>query len=428
MTPRPPGPRVMRRPARWVAPATLAAWLIAAPELRAEPAPDEPDREDAVASPAGSTSPVSMAEALGIDLATLVVPPPQPPALRTPQDDIRRLLRPEHSLLEARERLDLHIRERSARLARLEQTEALLTTDLERATADFNAMTAARDAEREVVRTRLRVMDRLQSRSPRRWRLGTSGAMRDLDRVARVERMEAEERLLEADRQRVTRYQTQLAAWRSARADLARRRANLLHTRETIVHLSQELAWDREEKSALEEAVRTKPEFFAVHAREMEALDPLLADKVRDVVDPEHQRLYIEETRGSLAMPIRNPDVVARFGVRTHAQLETRTVHRGIVLVPARPADTTEIRAIYWGYIAYTGWIRGLGRIVIVDHTQGYASIYAHIDQVTVEIGEKVRTGQPIATLGDTGSFWGPRLYLELRKDGRAINPLPWLR
>ncbi|TNF29330.1 MAG: hypothetical protein EP329_16030, partial [Deltaproteobacteria bacterium] len=394
-----------------------------------DPAPAADD--NATATAAAPVAPVAppvavdedgeaLPDVASIDLDTLVVDAPVAPEARHPDQDIRRLLRPERSILAATETLDQNIRRRGARLAWHEALEARLSADLDRATADFEALTAARDSERSIVRDRLRTMIRIRAMPSARVFLRATG-------YANYQaRLEALERLYEADRRRVVAYRAQLAAWNVAKADLARRRKNLANEQETIAYLRQELAWDREERSALEHAVREQPEFNAEHAREIEAIDAVLVEQAKGWTNPSYQRLYIAETKGQLASPLRNGDVVSRYGViKSNGVTTTR---RGIEMVPNRPTDRDEVRAIYWGYVAYTGWIRGLGRVVVLDHTLGYVSIYAHLDVIEVAVGQKVRTGEPLGTVGDTGSFYGKRLYLELRKDGKAMNPAPWLR
>lgn len=128
-------------------------------------------------------------------------------------------------------------------------------------------------------------------------------------------------------------------------------------------------------------------------------------------------------------MPIRNPDVVGGFGTRNY--LGVKSVWHGIHLVPMRApkdAERVDIRAIYWGWVAWTGWIQGLGKVVIVDHTMGYTSLYAHLASIDVKAGEKVKTGTPLGAMGATESFFGARLYMELRKDGQALDALSWMR
>ena len=92
------------------------------------------------------------------------------------------------------------------------------------------------------------------------------------------------------------------------------------------------------------------------------------------------------------------------------------------------PGERTDVRSIYWGYVAWTGWLTGLGKVVIVDHTMGYASLYAHLASIDVKVGDKVGTGATLGAMGATESFFGPRLYLELRKDGAALDPMPWFK
>jgi len=396
-----------------------------------EPTPDDgapPD--DGATAPlpvAGTAAPADLAEpdlppVDEVDLDTLVVPRPAPPEARHPEEDIRRLLRPERSILEATERLDQHIRDRDTRVTWQEGLEARLDADLTRATADFEALTAARDAERAIVRQRLATMIRIRAMP------ATRILLRSKSHADYSARLEALERLYETDRRRVVAYREQLAAWNTARVDLARRRQNLANTQETLAYLRQELAWDREERAALVSAVREQPEFYAEYAREIEALDDVVAELARGWTDPRYPRLYTAETKGGLAPPVRNGDVVGRYGIRKHPKFGTTSVSRGIEMVPNRPTERDEARAIYWGYVAYTGWIRGLGRVVVLDHTLGYVSIYAHLDLIEVAVGQKVKTGEAVGTLGDTGSFYGTRLYLELRKDGKAVDPLPWFK
>ena len=65
---------------------------------------------------------------------------------------------------------------------------------------------------------------------------------------------------------------------------------------------------------------------------------------------------------------------------------------------------------------------------MIVDHGQRYYTIYAHLSDLLKKTGEPVQRGEPIALVGDSGSLNGTRLYFEIRKDGKALNPIPWFK
>jgi septal ring factor EnvC (AmiA/AmiB activator) len=77
--------------------------------------------------------------------------------------------------------------------------------------------------------------------------------------------------------------------------------------------------------------------------------------------------------------------------------------------------------------VRFAGWFRGYGRMVIVDHGDRFFTVSGHLDTVRVEAGAAVAPGEPIGTVGDTGSLSGPRLYFEIREGSEAVDPLAWL-
>jgi murein DD-endopeptidase MepM/ murein hydrolase activator NlpD len=79
-------------------------------------------------------------------------------------------------------------------------------------------------------------------------------------------------------------------------------------------------------------------------------------------------------------------------------------------------------------HVIYTGWFKGYGNLIIMDHGNEYYTLYAHIADIEAKEGEDVRQGQRIGTVGDTGSLAGPRLYFEVRYQGKPQDPEQWLR
>jgi len=86
------------------------------------------------------------------------------------------------------------------------------------------------------------------------------------------------------------------------------------------------------------------------------------------------------------------------------------------------------IRAVYGGTVLYRGWLKGYGNLIILDHGTGYYTLYAHASELLVAEGDRVKAGQGIARVGETGSLAGPRLYFEIRYQGRPEDPEQWLR
>ncbi len=97
---------------------------------------------------------------------------------------------------------------------------------------------------------------------------------------------------------------------------------------------------------------------------------------------------------------------------------------KGIVI---SASEGTEVRAISDGRVLLADWLQGYGLVVVVEHGKGDMSIYGYNQSTLVKVGQQVRAGQPIALAGSSGGQQQPALYFEIRRQGRAVNPLPWL-
>ena len=94
------------------------------------------------------------------------------------------------------------------------------------------------------------------------------------------------------------------------------------------------------------------------------------------------------------------------------------------VFIPSNEGNN--VRSIFHGRIAFAEWMRGLGLLVIVDHGDGYMSLYGHNQSLFKQVGEWVNAGDRIATVGNSGGNTQAGLYFEIRKQGKAINPASW--
>src|SRR5213080_3110077 len=127
--------------------------------------------------------------------------------------------------------------------------------------------------------------------------------------------------------------------------------------------------------------------------------------------------------RGRLPWPAEGR-IVVPFGAQVHPRFGTRTFRNGVDI---EAAEGTDVTTVYAGHVIYTGWFKGYGNLIIVDHGSEYYTLYAHIAEIEVKEGEDVRQGQRIGTVGDTASLAGPRLYFEVRYQGKPQNPVEWL-
>lgn len=122
---------------------------------------------------------------------------------------------------------------------------------------------------------------------------------------------------------------------------------------------------------------------------------------------------------GGLGWPVAG-NLLASFGGR----LPDGRRSDGVLI--AAPAGAT-IKAVADGTVVFADWMTGYGNILIVDHGNGYMSLYAHADGLLKDPGTPVRRGDPVATVGTSGGQDQAALYFELRRNGTPVNPASWL-
>ncbi len=128
--------------------------------------------------------------------------------------------------------------------------------------------------------------------------------------------------------------------------------------------------------------------------------------------------------RGKLELPVRAGRIEVAFGKVVNPRFNTITVQKGLDI---RAPPGTPVRAVAPGVVAWAGWLRGYGNVVVVDHGAGYHTLVAHLAESMRAVGARLSEGEVLGTVGDTGSLKGPYLYFEIRQRGLAVDPAGWL-
>lgn len=111
--------------------------------------------------------------------------------------------------------------------------------------------------------------------------------------------------------------------------------------------------------------------------------------------------------------------ITSRFGERWGEQ------HSGIDIAAAKGSPN---KAADGGVVKFAGWSGNYGKLVIIDHENGYTTYYGHNDTIKVKVGQRVARGDVIGTVGETGRATGPHLHFEVRKNGVPVNPLKYIK
>jgi len=141
-------------------------------------------------------------------------------------------------------------------------------------------------------------------------------------------------------------------------------------------------------------------------------------------------RVEIEQlTRTLVGIPLRRPiagegEVMSGFGVRIDPFLSRPAMHTGLDL-RAEIGDPILVTAN--GTVTAAGWSGGYGKMVEVDHGNGFVTRYGHMSEIDVKVGQPVKSGQSLGKVGTTGRSTGPHLHYETRIDGEAVDPQRFL-
>jgi septal ring factor EnvC (AmiA/AmiB activator) len=220
-------------------------------------------------------------------------------------------------------------------------------------------------------------------------------------------------RMEEAERQREKARAGMLAYKRSTEKQLDEIRTVKRDKRVYLTKITQE---KESNERALQELERSASRIDGL-LRELETRRRAAAAK------PPSGTQALRGMKGSLPWPA-DGSVITYFGRQKHPTFNTFVQRKGIEI---RTTEGSTIRAVMPGTVVYADWLKGYGLVIIVDHANGYFSLYAHASKILTTVGAQVGASQVIGETGDTGMTGENTLYFELREGAEPVDPLQWL-
>lgn len=154
--------------------------------------------------------------------------------------------------------------------------------------------------------------------------------------------------------------------------------------------------------------------------RDLQTLITGLEEALADIPAEHPQQLAFVGLRGRLPWPA-SGRIVNRFGSPKLGAL----VWDGVMI---SAPEGREVRAVHHGRVAFADWLRGFGLMLIVDHGDGYMTLYGHNQSLFKEAGDWVEVGEPVALVGSSGGREQAGVYFGIRYQGRAVDPAKWCR
>ena len=142
--------------------------------------------------------------------------------------------------------------------------------------------------------------------------------------------------------------------------------------------------------------------------------------KLSAIIQAEINLTGLSKLKNKLSWPVKGR-MLHRFGTRKQGYLKWKGV---LITAPI----SRQVQTIHNGTVLFSDWLKGYGLLTVIDHGNGYMSLYAHNQTLLKSVGDRVETGEPIALIGQSGGLDQSGLYFEIRHQGKALNPKLWCR
>ena len=232
------------------------------------------------------------------------------------------------------------------------------------------------------------------------------------------------EELVALQREAATR-RDELAANEAAQAEETRRLERERAARAAVAKkLAGDIAQGRREIGRLKRDEARLAKLVEEIAKALAARKPAAPRKgqaVDQVADASVSAQPFESLRGKLRLPVRG-ELAGRYGTPRE---EAGATWKGVFI---KAATGEAVRAVADGLVVYADWLRGFGNLLILDHGKGFMSLYAYNEGLLRQVGDKVRAGESVASVGASGGSADSGLYFELRRDGKPFDPMTWVK
>lgn len=289
-------------------------------------------------------------------------------------------------------------------------------------------LVAARAGQERAAADVARTRRELESRLVALYKFAAAGGVATLhsagDFQSFVRRREGLARILDQDRELFERHRASRARWEARRSEAEALVAELDVAADQIAAREKAMRRKLVERKNAVALLRTRSD------REHRAAEELrtAARRLERMIASAPQRMRPSMGRGLASGRVEWPvegSVRLPFGRQIDPEFGTETVRNGVELdaVVGSP-----VRAVAPGRVLFSGWFRGYGQMVIIDHGRGSITVSGYLEELQVKAGDSVNEGDVIATVGETGSLTGPGLYFEIRQNGKPVDPGAWLQ
>ena len=220
-------------------------------------------------------------------------------------------------------------------------------------------------------------------------------------------------------------YKENLEDLNEKERQLVKLKTELMNNRERVGAEEASLAKKKKEKEMLLASVKREESSYKNMLNELKDASKKLLDVIRESEKTDtFSAKGFSKLKGNLPWPV-DGKVAIPYGSQKDPQFNTPIFRSGAYI---QSNDDSFARAVYNGKVVFAEWLKGYGQLVIVNHGEGYHTLYGSLSEIFSKVGDIIKREQVVGRVGNSGILNAPGLYFELRYKGKPLDPLQWLK
>ncbi|MGD0885397.1 MAG: peptidoglycan DD-metalloendopeptidase family protein [Thermodesulfovibrionales bacterium] len=324
----------------------------------------------------------------------------------------------EHSVLEeidtVDKRLDAIETELKKQQSKSEQTEA----QIRRVEAEISANQEYLNQKKSWMKRKLQTMQRYGQS----YELFVLMSADDIGQMMR--RWKYLEQVTMYERRLIDSYISTIKSLEERKKQLKDLRAEMRRDEERVRLVETTLSEKKKDRELILVSVRSERATHEKMLRELQEASGRLRDVIKKLEEKEtYEARGFSALKGRLLWPVLGK-IVIPYGSQKDPRFNTPVFRNGIYI----KADDDAIKAVYAGKVVFAEWFKGYGNLLIVNHGEGYHTLYANLSEIFFKVGDIIKGQDVVGKAGESGIVNAPSLYFEIRYKGKPLDPVQWLK
>jgi septal ring factor EnvC (AmiA/AmiB activator)/cell division protein FtsX len=346
--------------------------------------------------------------------------------IESEKQGISRARKQEGSLLQSLEKVENEMERKTGELNEANSKLKSIVSDLEAKQAQALVIKSSVEKQRELFKERAVALYRWQRSGSPFMVFSDDASLGVLQRRTRYL-----ETALSFDRDLIAQLSDEAQVHEQLSEELAQKRQQMDAQKKKITAARESIRREGDKKKALLASVRQEKESRMLALKELEQA----ALRLQRMIDELSRRALskppdvppgvgLGALYGKLDWPVKG-EILSAYGKARHREFAAEVFRNGIDI---DASVGQEVKAVEKGTIVFADRFSGYGKMIIVDHGERYYTVYGHLSETLKKKGDTVKRGEILGLAGDSDSLAGAKLYFELRRDGRTVDPLPWFK